>query len=93
MLPLLVLKIRVYSKHLGLRVGHTYTFCFSTEPSVSEASNHTHPQLSEQKGFPPCALDATMRNTNATIATMPRVHVTTRLIAGIVDVLSSYIAI
>jgi len=50
--------------------GQTHTFRFSTEPSVSEASNHTHPQPSEQKGFPPCALDATMRNTNATMRNM-----------------------
>jgi len=31
-----------------------------------------------------------MRNTNATIATMSRIHVTTRLLAGIIDVPSSY---
>jgi len=34
-----------------------------------------------------------MRNTNATTATMSRVHVTTRLLAGIIDVLSSYTVI
>jgi len=33
------------------------------------------------------------RNTNATIATTSCVHVTTRLLAGIIDVLSSYMAI
>jgi len=49
--------------------------------------------MSEQKGFPPCELDAVMGNTNVTIATMSRVHITTRLLAGIINVLSSYIAI
>jgi len=74
------------------RRWYTSTFRLRTEPSVSEASNHTHPQLSEQKGFPQCALNAMMRNKNATIVTTSRFHITTRLLAGIIN-LSSYIVI
>ena len=38
-------------------------------------------------------LKALMQYKNATIATMSRVHITTRLLAGIINVLSSYIPI
>jgi len=54
----------------GQNPAHHQKFtCFFTY-----GSNYTHPQLLEQKGFRPSALDAKMRNTNAPLAIFSRIH-------------------